>query len=87
MLSLLQLDGMVIAPTDAKDWSVGLLWWIEFTKLRGITIRGSGTIEGRGSVWWTNANSDVDPVSLLTIYSHYPVRFPIPSILICFLPM
>ncbi|CAL9175850.1 polygalacturonase At1g48100-like [Musa acuminata AAA Group] len=58
-----QLDGMVIAPTDAKDWSVGLLWWIEFTKLRGITIRGSGTIEGRGSVWWTNANSDVDPIN------------------------
>ncbi|CAL9121246.1 Glycosyl hydrolases family 28 [Musa troglodytarum] len=57
-----QLDGMIIAPTDARYWGSGLLWWIEFTKLRGITIQGSGIIEGRGSVWWTNAESDVDPI-------------------------
>ncbi|CAL9763949.1 unnamed protein product [Musa acuminata subsp. burmannicoides] len=58
-----QLDGMIIAPTDARYWGSGLLWWIEFTKLRGITIQGSGVIEGRGSVWWTNAESDVDPIN------------------------
>ncbi|WOK98520.1 hypothetical protein Cni_G07232 [Canna indica] len=58
-----QLDGTIIAPTDAKSWSSGLLWWIEFTKLQGITIRGSGIIEGRGSIWWTNTESDVDPIN------------------------
>ncbi|XP_042425543.1 polygalacturonase At1g48100-like [Zingiber officinale] len=56
-----QLDGMIIAPTNAKYWASGLLWWIEFTKLKGIAIRGSGVIEGRGSVWWTDTDSDVDP--------------------------
>ncbi|KAL0286989.1 UNVERIFIED_CONTAM: Polygalacturonase [Sesamum angustifolium] len=30
----------------------GLLQWLEFTKLKGITIRGKGSIDGQGSVWW-----------------------------------
>ncbi|XP_064949761.1 polygalacturonase At1g48100-like isoform X1 [Musa acuminata AAA Group] len=59
----LQLDGMIIAPTDAKRWGSGLLWWIEFSKLQGISIQGSGTIEGQGSVWWTTMESDVDPIN------------------------
>lgn len=48
----LQLDGMIVAPTDSDSWGRGLLWWIEFTKLSGITIQGNGVIDGRGSVWW-----------------------------------
>lgn len=47
-----QLDGTIIAPTDSKAWGKGLLQWLEFTKLRGITIQGNGIIDGRGSVWW-----------------------------------
>ncbi|KAG6521310.1 hypothetical protein ZIOFF_018425 [Zingiber officinale] len=66
-----QLDGMIIAPTNAKYWASGLLWWIEFTKLKGIAIRGSGVIEGRGSVWWTDTDSDVDPA--LRFYGSYNV--------------
>ncbi|XP_072994092.1 polygalacturonase At1g48100-like [Typha latifolia] len=70
-----QLEGTIIAPTNAKAWGSGLLQWLEFTKLRGITIQGSGIIEGRGSVWWTyydydyesdifsDIDSDVDPVN------------------------
>ncbi|XP_010924274.2 polygalacturonase At1g48100 [Elaeis guineensis] len=57
-----QLDGTIIAPTSSKAWGSGLLQWLEFTKLKGITISGSGIIEGRGSVWWTNSESDVDPI-------------------------
>lgn len=60
----MQLDGMIIAPTNAKYWGSGLLWWIDFSKLKGITIRGNGVIEGRGSVWWTNNEPDVDSVRL-----------------------
>lgn len=59
-MSNLQLDGTIIAPTNAKAWGSGLLWWIEFSKLRGITIRGSGMIDGRGSVWWQDSPYD-DP--------------------------
>ncbi|KAL8142408.1 hypothetical protein V2J09_015440 [Rumex salicifolius] len=55
-----QLDGEIIAPTSPKVWGSGLLWWIQFTKLKGITIQGEGIIDGSGSVWWQN--SPYDPV-------------------------
>jgi polygalacturonase len=49
-----QLDGKIIAPTTPGAWKSGLLQWIEFTKLNGITIQGKGIIDGQGSVWWNN---------------------------------
>ncbi|ONI30434.1 hypothetical protein PRUPE_1G251200 [Prunus persica] len=49
---LFQLDGTIVAPTDSKSWGKGLLQWLEFTKLRGITVQGKGLIDGRGSSWW-----------------------------------
>ncbi|KAK4763014.1 hypothetical protein SAY86_008782 [Trapa natans] len=55
------LDGKIYAPTEADVWGGGLLWWIEFSKLKGIIIQGSGTIDGRGSVWWDQAPYD-DPI-------------------------
>lgn len=54
LCELLQLDGKIIAPTGAAAWRSGLLQWIEFTKLKGITIRGKGIIDGQGSVWWND---------------------------------
>ncbi|KAJ8759008.1 hypothetical protein K2173_003246 [Erythroxylum novogranatense] len=47
-----QLDGTIIAPMNANAWGRGLLQWLEFTKLVGISIQGNGTIDGGGSVWW-----------------------------------
>ncbi|KAK8996091.1 hypothetical protein V6N11_076339 [Hibiscus sabdariffa] len=49
------LDGKMIAPTSSHAWGSGILQWIEFTKLKGITIRGKGTIDGQGSVWWNHS--------------------------------
>ncbi|KAF2316558.1 hypothetical protein GH714_041899 [Hevea brasiliensis] len=51
---IFQLDGKIIAPTSTGAWGSGLLQWIEFTKLKGITIRGKGVIDGQGSVWWND---------------------------------
>ncbi|KAM7512465.1 hypothetical protein LguiB_011340 [Lonicera macranthoides] len=53
-----QLDGKIIAPTGAAAWGSGLLQWIEFTKLKGITIQGKGIIDGQGSVWWNDLPAD-----------------------------
>ncbi|KAK8613823.1 hypothetical protein V6N13_101579 [Hibiscus sabdariffa] len=50
-----QLDGMIIAPTDSRPWGEGILQWLEFTKLKGITVEGKGVIDGRGSGWWQDA--------------------------------
>ncbi|XP_010453593.1 PREDICTED: polygalacturonase At1g48100-like [Camelina sativa] len=55
-----QLDGKIIAPTSSSAWGSGLLQWIEFKSLTGITIKGKGIIDGRGSVWW-NKSPDYDP--------------------------
>lgn len=57
----MQLDGTIIAPTDAKSWGSGLMQWLEFTKLVGITIKGNGVIDGRGAVWWQDTPYD-DPL-------------------------
>jgi hypothetical protein len=63
---ILQLEGTILAPTNAKAWGSGLLQWLEFTKLNGLSIQGSGTINGRGQQWWTysdpNDNEDDDTV-------------------------
>ncbi|XVF43987.1 hypothetical protein PTKIN_Ptkin02bG0084100 [Pterospermum kingtungense] len=50
-----QLDGTIIAPTDSQPWGKAILQWLEFTKLRGITVQGKGIIDGRGSGWWQDA--------------------------------
>ncbi|WCJ38464.1 Pectin lyase-like superfamily protein [Euphorbia peplus] len=64
-----QLDGKIIAPTNSYVWGKGLLWWIEFTKLKGISIQGTGTIDGSGSVWWqdTPLNEPIDDETKLII--------------------
>ncbi|XP_038893387.1 polygalacturonase At1g48100-like isoform X2 [Benincasa hispida] len=56
-----QLDGTIIAPTDFKVWGKGLLQWLQFTKLKGLTIQGNGVIDGRGSAWWQVSPYD-DPI-------------------------
>lgn len=58
---IFQLDGTIVAPTNPNAWGKGLLQWLDFTKLVGITIQGSGIIDGRGSVWWQDYPYD-DPI-------------------------
>ncbi|KAL0887907.1 hypothetical protein Bca101_011890 [Brassica carinata] len=50
-----QLDGKIIAPTSSSAWGSGLLQWMEFKSLTGITIKGKGVIDGQGSVWWNKS--------------------------------
>ncbi|KAK9067296.1 hypothetical protein SSX86_014622 [Deinandra increscens subsp. villosa] len=52
-----QLDGKIIAPQRSGNWESGLLQWLEFTKLNGITIRGTGVIDGQGSGWWSESGT------------------------------
>ncbi|CAD6332761.1 unnamed protein product [Miscanthus lutarioriparius] len=57
---LFQLDGTILAQTSARAWGSGLLQWLEFTKLTGIAIQGSGVINGRGQEWWTYSDPNDD---------------------------
>lgn len=82
MFNLSQLDGTIIAPTYPKAWGSGLLQWLQFTKLRGITVRGKGIIDGRGSVWWESSPLD-DPIDdeeklIVPLNSSVPKYPPLP---------
>ncbi|KAL3631004.1 hypothetical protein CASFOL_023988 [Castilleja foliolosa] len=57
-----QLDGTIIAPKSSSPWGSGILQWLEFSKLVGLTIRGSGLIDGNGAVWWQSYPYDDDPL-------------------------
>jgi len=63
----MQLDGTIIAPTDSKTWGKGLMWWIDFTKLKGIKVQGKGVIDGRGSGWWQQDSPFIDSDTKLII--------------------
>ncbi|KAL8236588.1 hypothetical protein R6Q59_017669 [Mikania micrantha] len=52
-----QLDGKIIAPKRSGSWDSELLQWLEFTKLNGISIRGTGVIDGQGSGWWSESGT------------------------------
>ncbi|XP_057982341.1 polygalacturonase At1g48100-like [Malania oleifera] len=46
------VEGKIIAPTNAEAWGSGLLQWLDFSNIQGITVTGKGLIDGKGAVWW-----------------------------------
>lgn len=83
---LCQLDGTIIAPTNPNAWGEGLLQWLEFTKLVGITIQGNGVIDGRGSVWWQDVPFDnpIDDEEKLIVPLNHTYKPPAPVIYLQF---
>uniref|UniRef100_A0A0R0F9B3 Polygalacturonase n=1 Tax=Glycine max TaxID=3847 RepID=A0A0R0F9B3_SOYBN len=77
-----QLDGTIVAPTSPKAWGKGLLQWLEFSKLVGITIQGNGIIDGRGSVWWQDNQYDdpIDDEEKLIVPLNHTVGSPSPPL-------
>ncbi|XP_071695659.1 polygalacturonase At1g48100-like [Rutidosis leptorrhynchoides] len=53
-----QVDGTILAPTNSEVWSSGVNQWLEFTELVEFTIKGNGTLDGSGSVWWSESLHD-----------------------------
>uniref|UniRef100_J3ME71 Polygalacturonase n=1 Tax=Oryza brachyantha TaxID=4533 RepID=J3ME71_ORYBR len=51
------VDGTIMANTDSATWCSGnpVQQWLEFRGFTGLTIQGSGTIDGQGSHWWSGA--------------------------------
>ncbi|XP_019097740.1 PREDICTED: probable polygalacturonase At3g15720 [Camelina sativa] len=48
-----KFDGMIVAPRDKTAWSdYKSSQWISFKKIFGLTVNGSGSIDGRGSSFW-----------------------------------
>ncbi|KAE9613362.1 hypothetical protein Lal_00016123 [Lupinus albus] len=54
----LQIDGALLAPPDASSWPKSSLFqWINFKWVQNFTIKGSGTVDGQGSNWWSSSES------------------------------
>ncbi|XP_057981147.1 probable polygalacturonase At3g15720 [Malania oleifera] len=53
-----QILGSLVAPAAPGDWD-GCVdgSWLSFSGVEGLTIDGSGTIDGQGSLWWQNPNA------------------------------
>ncbi|XP_038983783.1 probable polygalacturonase At3g15720 isoform X2 [Phoenix dactylifera] len=45
-----QIDGTILAPN--KTWILKKGVWIDFMFIKGLTINGSGVIDGQGAIWW-----------------------------------
>ncbi|CAH8272424.1 unnamed protein product [Arabidopsis lyrata] len=49
----IQLDGIIVAPSNIKTWSnPKSQMWISFSSVFSLMIDGSGKIDGRGSSFW-----------------------------------
>ncbi|MCL7050018.1 hypothetical protein MKW94_015666, partial [Papaver nudicaule] len=46
-----QVSGKIIAPTKSS-WDGDKDYWIQFSDVNGLSINGSGSIDGQGSDWW-----------------------------------
>lgn len=58
MSVLLQLQGTIVAPS--RDAWNGNDKWIQFSEINGLIIDGGGLIDGRGSSWWQDCNSNCE---------------------------
>eukprot|EP00253_Pinus_taeda_P022662 PITA_22662 len=48
-----QISGSVVAPADPSTWnSPYASGWLRFSTVQGLTIQGSGIIDGSGQKWW-----------------------------------
>ncbi|XP_019085537.1 PREDICTED: probable polygalacturonase At3g15720 [Camelina sativa] len=48
-----KFDGKIVAPRDKTAWSdYKSLRWVSFKEIIGLTVNGSGSIDGRGSSFW-----------------------------------
>ncbi|XP_062234021.1 polygalacturonase At1g48100-like [Phragmites australis] len=59
--TVFQVDGTILADTGSTAWHSGdVTQWLEFKNVRGLTIQGSGTVDGHGSQWWSGRDGDDD---------------------------
>ncbi|XP_057840825.2 polygalacturonase-like [Cryptomeria japonica] len=53
----MQVAGKLIASTDNSLWSESSInYWLHFMNVIGLTVEGSGILDGRGASWWTQVN-------------------------------
>lgn len=53
-LGMKKIDGTIVAPDGPTKWSAedSKLEWLVFKTIHGMTMQGSGVIDGKGEKWW-----------------------------------
>ncbi|KAG6637115.1 hypothetical protein I3843_11G152700 [Carya illinoinensis] len=59
------LQGTIVAPS--RDAWNGKNEWIQFAEINGLMIDGGGQIDGQGSSWWQDCNSNCERPTALHI--------------------
>ncbi|KAL3374633.1 hypothetical protein AABB24_006221 [Solanum stoloniferum] len=63
---IVEINGNITAPREPSRWRCydnRCDKWIHFKHANGLTVRGNGTINGRGHKWW-NVNDRLRPTAL-----------------------
>ncbi|MCL7042761.1 hypothetical protein MKW94_010818 [Papaver nudicaule] len=55
---IVQVNGKIVAPKKGQWGGARTDRWIQFYNVNGLTINGSGQIDGQGSTWWDVPISD-----------------------------
>ncbi|KAF8399417.1 hypothetical protein HHK36_015282 [Tetracentron sinense] len=66
-----EINGKIVAPSDPSKWKCNHSYcnkWIKFVRVDGLSISGSGTIDGQGSRWWDLSCGHNEHVRLVTLY-------------------
>lgn len=73
-----QVDGSIEAPSRIGEWTgCESGSWLDFQNVKGLTIKGAGLIDAKGSIWWrhkpqllTNHTSVMQLISINILYSN-----------------
>ncbi|XP_034696830.1 probable polygalacturonase At3g15720 [Vitis riparia] len=57
-----QVLGKLVASTNKRAFNGN--YWLLFHKVKGLTLWGKGSIDGKGSAWWQQHDSDFRPAAL-----------------------
>ncbi|KAL6215115.1 hypothetical protein ACLB2K_014546 [Fragaria x ananassa] len=65
---VIRLLGNLEAPSNLDEWRNLADCWICFSNVRGLTLMGTGQINGRGSNWWNKQALQFDNCDQLTLH-------------------
>ncbi|XP_051143101.1 polygalacturonase-like [Andrographis paniculata] len=50
-----QIDGVVLASNDRSKYKKDMRHWLLFDNIRNLVVKGSGSFDGNGDIWWQNS--------------------------------
>jgi hypothetical protein len=58
LILAMQINGKILAP-HRDAWGSCSKRWLYFLNVHGMTVDGSGVIDGQGEAWWGNVRNNI----------------------------